>query len=60
MLTLKNGSLVSAQSDNTMRIWDAKSGDLLNIWTEHANGVNSLEEFREGYLASGGYGGIKI
>ncbi len=49
---LQDGLLVSGGDDNTIRIWDPKSGETIQILTGHNKSVNSLAVLPDGLLAS--------
>ena len=45
-----NRTIVSGSSDATVRIWDAKTGQLQTTLTEHTNAVTSIAIHRSGRL----------
>jgi WD40 repeat protein len=50
LANLNNGNLVSASSDNTIKLWDSDLGTLIGTLPGHSNSVNSLAVLRSGYL----------
>src|SRR5207249_4000435 len=52
----QGGTLASGSYDNTVKLWDARSGNLLRTLEGHQNGVDSLAfDPQGGTLASGGH-----
>ena len=52
---LKNGYLVSASFDNTIKIWNTDAQSLIRTLIGHTNSIRSVLVLSNGYLASGGH-----
>ena len=53
LVVLLDGSLASAASDDTIRIWNIESGLTIRLLCGHGHGVICLALLLNGYLASG-------
>ena len=52
LVELRDGRLASASEDNTVRVWDAGTGECVRTLEGHTNRVAALVELRDGQLAS--------
>ncbi len=55
LVTLSNGNLASGSGDDTVKIWNTKSGLLVYTLTGHIWGVYTLVTLRNRNLASGSH-----
>ncbi|RNA06326.1 WD-40 repeat [Brachionus plicatilis] len=52
IIEMENGNLVSCSDDRTVKVWNVKTGDILNSIT-HTTYVRSIAFLNNGFLASG-------
>ena len=55
LTVLQNGHLVSGSDDNTIKIWDTTTAELIQTLTGHANYVKSLTVLQNGNLVYGSF-----
>ena len=53
LVVLPDGTLASGSYDNTIRVWDTKSGLTLKVLNGHTDSVSTLVVLPDGTLASG-------
>jgi WD40 repeat protein len=52
MEVLKNGNIISGSLDTTLKIWDASTSQVLNVFDGHTHMVTKVVELSNGNLAS--------
>lgn len=53
LAVLKDGRVISASDDNTLRVWDAATGQCLQILKGHTDSVTCVAALPDGHVVSG-------
>ena len=57
LAVLQDGRVVSGSDDNTLRVWDAASGQCLQTLEGHSSGVTCVAVLQDGRVVSGSHDG---